>query len=51
MSGSAVTDTLLRTAPLLTNVFVLDEVGRLMVKQKGMEVSVSSGHQPALSVS
>jgi hypothetical protein len=47
----AVTDTLFENGALLTNVFVINGVGRLMVKRKGMEVSVSSGHQQALSVS
>jgi len=47
----AVTTPLCRTVALSTNVFVIYGVGRLMVKRKGMEVSVSSGHQPALSMS
>ena len=35
----------------LTIVFVVNRVCRLTVKRKGMEVSISSGHKPALSLS
>jgi hypothetical protein len=31
-------------------VFVINRVGRLIVKRKGMEINVSSGHEPALLV-